>query len=284
MWNISIFRLIFQIRERVCSDLPPNWLLRKYLAKMNVSIVQFNITTKDKAANLAKIEKLLNGVNSDLVVLPEMFNTAYHTDDITLAEPMDGKTITWMQEQTKVNDNAMCGSLLIGEERQIFNRFVMVSGGEVVGHYDKTHLFGMAGEEEQITAGNVKADMVVNGFKIRPIICYDLRFPYTSFNDTEYDILLNVASWPSQRIAHWDSLLQARAIENQAYVIGCNRVGEQVMADGKKAHYPGHSSVYAPDGEQLIHSVKEEVLTVELDKEVITETRAKLPFLKDRRM
>jgi predicted amidohydrolase len=251
---------------------------------MKVSIVQFDIASKDKEANFNKIEQLISETQSDLVVLPEMFNTAYHTDDITLAEPMDGKTIAWMQKQTKSNDNAMCGSLLIGEERHIFNRFVMVSGGEVVGHYDKTHLFGMAGEQEQITAGNVKADMVVQGFKIRPIVCYDLRFSYTSFNDTEYDILLNVASWPSQRIAHWDALLHARAIENQAYVIGCNRVGEQVMVDGKKVHYPGHSAAYAPDGEQLAHSVKEEVITATLDKKVIKNTRTKLPFLKDRRM
>lgn len=251
---------------------------------MKVSIVQFNIQSKDKAANFKKVEQLLSDDKSDLVVLPEMFNTAYHTDDITLAEPIDGKTIAWMQEQTKVNENAMCGSLLVSEEEKVFNRFVMVSDGEVVGHYDKTHLFSMAGEQELITAGNVKADMVVQGFKIRPIVCYDLRFPYTSFNDTEYDILLNVASWPSQRIAHWDALLHARAIENQAYVIGCNRVGEQEIVDGKKAHYPGHSSVYAPDGEQLVHSIKEEVLILELNKKAIEDTRTKLPFLQDRRM
>ncbi|MGB0851454.1 MAG: nitrilase-related carbon-nitrogen hydrolase, partial [Bacteroidia bacterium] len=158
-------------------------------------------------------------------------------------------------------------------------RFVLVSQGEVVGFYDKTHLFSLSQEEEHISAGNTKADMVLKGFKIRPIICYDLRFPYTAFNDTEYDILLNVASWPSQRIAHWDSLLAARSIENQAFVIGCNRVGEQA------GHfYPGHSSVYAPDGEQLIHSVKEELLCLTLNKETLENVRKKIPFLKDRRM
>jgi omega-amidase len=251
---------------------------------MNISIIQFNIKSKDKAANLARIEQQLGDLHADLIVLPEMFNTGYFTDDTALAEPMDGLTLTWMQARTKESKNAMCGSLLVNEENQLFNRFVMVSNGEVVGHYDKTHLFGMADEQENITAGNVKADMVVNGFKIRPIICYDLRFPYTSFNDTEYDILLNVASWPSQRIAHWDALLQARAIENQAYVIACNRVGEQELADGRKVYYPGHSSVYGPDGEQLAHSVKEEVINVVLDKKAIEDTRSKQPFLKDRRM
>jgi predicted amidohydrolase len=251
---------------------------------MKVSIVQINIKSKDIEANLGRIEELTKSNDSDLVVLPEMFNTGYFANDETLAESMEGKTLAWMQRVTKANKNAMCGSLLISEEDQIFNRFVMVSNGDVVGHYDKTHLFGMANEQENITAGNVKADMVVNGFKIRPIICYDLRFPYTSFNDSEYDVLLNVASWPSQRIAHWDALLQARAIENQAYVIGCNRVGEQVLADDKIFYYPGHSSAYAPNGEQLAHSVKEEVVTVSLDKSVIEYTRNLLPFLKDRRM
>ena len=246
--------------------------------------MQYNIAAKDKQANTAKIEQLLNEDSADLVILPEMFNTAYFTDDIALAESMEGESITWMKEQTKAKENAMCGSLLVSEEGAVYNRLVMVSQGEVVGHYDKTHLFGLAGEQKQITEGNVKADMVVKGFKIRPIICYDLRFPYTSFNDTEYDILLNVASWPSPRIAHWDALLQARAIENQAYVLGCNRVGEQESIAGKTVYYPGHSSAYAPDGEQLAHSVKEEVLSVVLDNKAIEDTRAKLPFLKDRRM
>jgi omega-amidase len=111
-----------------------------------------------------------------------------------------------------------------------------------------------------------------------------LRFPYTSFNDSEYDILLNVANWPSARIAHWDALLQARAIENQTYVVACNRVGEQPGKDGKAFYYPGHSSVYSPSGEQLAHSLKEEVIEISLDKTEKATTREKLPFLKDRRM
>lgn len=251
---------------------------------MQVSIVQYNIAAKDKQANFKKVEELLSDVSADLVVLPEMFNTGFVTDDSSLVEDMNGPTIQWLIAQSKERETAICGSLLSREEGVVYNRFLMVSNGEIVGHYDKTHLFSMAGEQEYIQAGNIKADMVVNGFKIRPTICYDLRFPYTSFNDTEYDILLNVASWPSQRIAHWDALLQARAIENQAYVLGCNRVGEQTMNDGKATYYPGHSSAYAPDGERLAHEVKEGVIQVVLDKNVITETREKLPFLKDRRM
>ena len=251
---------------------------------MKVSLVQFDIAWKDKQANIDKITAMLSDVDSDLIVLPEMFNTGFCTDDVSLAEAMEGDTIKWMMEYSKRHKTAVCGSLIVGEEGVFFNRFIMVSDGEVVGHYDKTHLFALGGEGEHITPGSAKVDMVVNGFKIRPIVCYDLRFPYTAFNDSEYDILLNVANWPSARIAHWDTLLQSRAIENQVYTIGCNRVGEQLAAEGKAFYYPGHSSAYAPDGEKLEHSVKEEVITIKLSKEVIEQTRSKLPFLKDRRM
>lgn len=249
------------------------------MSQLTISIVQFNIQSKSPQGNFKKVESLVSEVSEGLVVLPEMFNTAYHTDDVSLAEEMDGETISWMKALSSRKNIAICGSLIVKEENVIYNRFVLVSEGEVVGFYDKTHLFSLSQEEEHITPGNTKADMVLKGFKIRPIICYDLRFPYTAFNDTEYDVLINVASWPSQRIAHWDSLLAARSIENQAFVVGCNRVGEQ---DGY--FYPGHSSVYAPDGRQLAHSLKEELITVALNKETIEEVRTKIPFLKDRRM
>ena len=251
---------------------------------LKVAITQFNIAWKDKQANFTKIEELLAGKQADLVVLPEMFQTGFCTDDPTIAETMEGKSIVWMQEFSKQMDAAVCGSLVIKEEGAIYNRLIMASKGEVVGHYDKTHLFGMGAEPEHIAPGSSKVDMVVQDFKIRTTVCYDLRFPYTSFNDSEYDILLNVANWPSARIAHWDALLQARAIENQAFVIACNRVGEQVYTEDKKSHYPGHSGVYGPDGERLVHSVKEEVLTLTITQEVIATTRKQLPFLTDRRM
>jgi len=251
---------------------------------LKVAITQFNITWKDKQANFTKIEELLAGKQADLVVLPEMFQTGFCTDDAAIAETMEGESIVWMQEFSKQMDAAVCGSLVIKEEGAIYNRLIMASKGEVVGHYDKTHLFGMGGEPEHIAPGSSKVDMVVQDFKIRTTVCYDLRFPYTSFNDSEYDILLNVANWPSARIAHWDALLQAKSIENQAYVLACNRVGEQLDKDGKAFYYPGHSSVYSPSGEQLAHSLKEEVIEITLAKKEIETTREKLPFLKDRRM
>lgn len=251
---------------------------------MNISVIQFDISAGNTQINLSKIEKLHGNHQSDLVILPEMFNTGYVTSEPSLAESMDGVTLNWMIHFSQKHKTAICGSILCSENDKLFNRFLLVSNGEIVGHYDKIHLFGMAQEAAHITAGNVKVDMVLNGFKIRPAICYDLRFPYMSFNDTEYDILLNVASWPSQRIAHWDALLQARAIENQAYVIGCNRVGAQLSESGKTTHYPGHSAVYAPDGAKLNHSHKEEVMLAVIDKQTISNTRNKMPFLNDRRM
>ncbi len=251
---------------------------------MQVVIVQFPILSKNKQGNIDQIEKLLVNIKADLIVLPEMFNTGFFTDDISLAEEMNGPTLNWMLDFSEKSQNAVCGSLLCKESNIIFNRFLMVNKGEIVGHYDKIHLFSMSKEHETVTAGNTKVDVVINGWKIRPIICYDLRFPYTTFNDSAYDLLINVASWPSQRITHWDSLLQARAIENQAYVIGCNRVGEQTIGNGENIFYPGHSSVYLPDGKILAHAVKEEVIRVVLDKQILQDTRTRLPFLQDRRL
>jgi predicted amidohydrolase len=250
---------------------------------MKVALVQFNIASKDKKANFDRVSDLLGDTRADLIILPEMFNTAFEVEDLTLAEPLEGESIAFIKKLSLSHKAAVCASLMIDDQGVVFNRFVLVAEGELVGHYDKAHLFGMGGEAENLVPGSTKVDMVVQGFKIRPIICYDLRFPYSSFNDSDYDILLNVANWPSGRIGHWDTLLQARAIENQAFVIGCNRVGEQLQGD-TTYFYPGHSSVYTPGGERLAHSIKEEVIFCEIDKQKIEETRNKLPFLKDRRM
>jgi len=249
------------------------------MSSLTISLVQYNIAWKNKEANFDKISALCSDSATDMIVLPEMFQTGFCIDDVSQAESMEGKSVSWLIEFTTKHQNAICGSILIKEEEHVFNRFILVSKGEVVGYYDKTHVFVLGGEHKHITPGNTKADMVLNGFKIRPIVCYDLRFPYTSFNDTEYDLLINTANWPSTRILHWDALLQARSIENQAYVIGCNRVGEQ---DG--IFYPGHSSAYAPSGEKIVHSVKEEILTFTINKKAIEDTRNELPFLQDRRM
>lgn len=249
------------------------------MSKLKVAILQYNISWKNKQENFTKIKEMLAGLDAELVVLPEMFQTGFCVDDKTIAETMEGETVQFLKKESQEMGITFCGSFLCQENSKFYNRFVMVSDGEVVGHYDKVHLFGLGGEGEFIEAGNTKVDIAYGDFKIRPIVCYDLRFPYLSFNDSEYDLLICVANWPSQRIAHWDTLLRARSIENQVYVIATNRVGE---VDGH--FYPGHSSAYKPNGELIIHSHKEELLQFEISKEEVAETRAKLPFINDRKM
>jgi predicted amidohydrolase len=247
------------------------------MSYLNTSIVQFNIEWKNKEANFSKIKEMISDLQSDLIVLPEMFQTGFCVDDVSLAETIDGETIAFLIELSIEKDACIVGSFLCNSGGSIVNRFIAVSKGEIIHYYDKIHLFKMGDEHKHIAPGDGVSDFELNGFKIRPLICYDLRFPYASFNSSNYDILMYVANWPSQRIAHWDALLAARAIENQAFVIACNRVGEQ---DGH--FYPGHSSAYSPTGEQLEHAHKEEVIEVKIEKILVHKTREKLPFLKDR--
>ncbi len=249
------------------------------MADLAISIVQYNISWCNKESNFNYLNDKLLGISSDLIVLPEMFQTGFCVSNMEMAETMEGETMQWLKQKSNTLKTAICGSFLCQEDGLFFNRFVLVKEGDLVGFYDKVHLFSMGNEHNSLSGGNTKVDMVLNGFKIRPIVCYDLRFPYISFNDTEYDILLCPANWPSQRIAHWDAILKARSIENQAFVIACNRIGEQ---DGY--FYPGHSSVYTPSGDQVKHSHKEEILEYTITKSIIEETRKKLPFLVDRKM
>lgn len=243
---------------------------------MRVALVQFNIQWKDKAANFKRIKELVEDVEADLFVLPETFQTGFAVKHPELAEEIDGETIAFLQEISKAKNSCFVGSFLCKAGEQVVNRFVAINAGEIVHYYDKIHLFIMGEEDKYISSGDGVADFDLNGFKIRPLVCYDLRFPYVSHNTSSYDILLYVANWPSKRISHWDALLAARAIENQAYVIACNRVGEQ---DGY--FYPGHSSVISPTGDAIVHTHKEEVVIVEIDKTVVDKTREKLPFLSD---
>lgn len=251
---------------------------------LKIAVVQYPIWWKDKLANFGKVRELLSTTEADLIVLPEMFQTGFCVDDVSLAEGENGETTQFLALTSSEKRCAIAGSFLFTDGDKIYNRLAMFKDGNLVGYYDKVHLFNYANEGEYISSGGVKADFVLNGFKIRPIICYDLRFPYSCFNDSEYDVLLCCANWPSARIHHWDTLLAARAIENQAYVVACNRVGEQPAKEDKVIYYPGHSSIYHPNGSLLAKSHKQEVVEIELSKEVIEQTRASLPFLKDRKV
>lgn len=222
----------------------------------------------------------------ELVLLPEMFNTGFSMQPQKLAETMDGETVEWMKRVANRYKIILAGSLIIEEEGKYYNRMVWMQPDGHYGTYDKRHLFGHGGEDEAFSAGNKRLVTSVKGWKILPLVCYDLRFPVwarqspvaQSEGVAEYDVLVYVANWPDKRSRAWKTLLSARAIENQCYVVGVNRVGE----DGNGNYHSGDSMVVDPLGEVLYHKVHDEdVFTIQLEKEKLIETRTRLPFLKD---
>ena len=245
--------------------------------QLHIALVQSDLFWNDPLANKNHFDALLTNVQgADVIVLPEMFTTAFCMEGS--AESMDGASVQWMLQKAKSLNAAVCGSMIVQEDNQQYNRFVWVTPNGEIEYYDKRHLFSLMGEGEQFAMGVERKLIHYKGWKICPQICYDLRFPVFSRNDLGYDVLLYVANWPDRRIVAWDKLLQARAIENQSYVVGVNRVGEDV----NNISFPGHSAVYDAFGETLAFLGKEEkVEFVTLDKEALIETRERLPFLKD---
>ncbi len=249
--------------------------------QLHITLIQPDIVWEDKAANLRKYETMIAGISGPkhVVVLPEMFSTGFSMESDKLAEPMDGYTVRWMADMAVKHRCIVTGSLIISDGGKYYNRLVWVQPDRKLWHYDKHHLFGYAGEDQHYTPGKNRLIAQVNGWRINLQICYDLRFPVWARNkENEYDALLYVANWPEVRSVAWKTLLQARAIENQCYVVGVNRVGQ----DGKGFNYSGDSSVFGPLGEVVWqHAHTEAVQTVTLDKDLLLQTREKLPFLKD---
>ena len=248
---------------------------------LNVTLIQADIVWEDKNANLKQYQSFIESVQDkkEVVVLPEMFSTGFSMNTHGLAEPMDGATIQWMKKIAQQHRCILTGSLIIEEEGKYYNRLLWVQPDGVIYHYDKRHLFAYADEHNHFTSGDKRLIVSVKGFRICPMVCYDLRFPVWARNrDEEYDILLYIANWPERRSLAWRTLLQARAIENLSYVVGVNRVG----ADLKGLNYRGDSAVYGPLGEKIVEvSETTGVVTVTLEKELVTSTRNQLPFLKD---
>ena len=208
-----------------------------------------------------------------------MFNTGFSMNATELAEPMNGKTMTWMQDTAKKFDCVITGSIIIKEDDKFFNRLIWMRPDATYDFYDKRHLFALGKEHQTYTAGNKKLIVELNGWKICPMICYDLRFPVWLRNvDDEYDLMIIVASWPERRALHWRSLIPARAIENQAYVIGVNRVGH----DGNEVYHSGDSTCIDPNGNVVYYKRDEEdVYTFSINPDEVKKTRRTLPFLKD---
>lgn len=262
------------------------------MSTLTITTIQTSLHWEEKAANLKMLEEKIRGIKekTEIVVLPEMFSTGFSMRPEQLAETMDGESVQWMKKVAAEKKIILTGSLIISDTSgqteavrpRYYNRLIWMLPNGQHGIYDKRHRFAYAGEDEQFTAGSKRLIASVKGWKINLLICYDLRFPVwarqTSSVAPEYDVLIYVANWPDKRIHAWKTLLQARAIENQCYVVGVNRVGD----DGKHNHYSGESMVVDPLGEVLYTKKEvEDISTITLDKEKLDSVREKLPFWKD---
>jgi omega-amidase len=260
------------------------------MSHLTFTIIQTNLHWEQKDENLQMLEQKINNIKhpAQIVVLPEMFSTGFSMNPKQLAEDMNGVTVNWMKRIAAEKKLILTGSIMIEDEDRFYNRLIWMLPNGQFAYYDKRHLFAFAGETEHYTTGNKRLIASVNGWKINLQVCYDLRFPvwarqtHTSLEkaegEVEYDVLIYVANWPERRIHAWRSLLIARAIENQSYVIGVNRVGN----DGNNIYHSGNSMVVDAMGEILYEKEHEEdVYTITLSKEKLQSVRTGLPFLKD---
>lgn len=254
------------------------------MSSLTFTLIQSNLHWENKAANLKMWQQKILSVKdkTEIIVLPEMFSTGFSMKPETLAEEMNGATLEWMKQLAGERKVILTGSLIIKEKDNFYNRLIwMLPNGEY-GTYDKRHLFAYGDEHNHYSPGNKRLIASVKGWKINLQVCYDLRFPVwvrQQINETpEYDVIVYVANWPERRITAWKTLLQARAIENQCYVIGVNRVGH----DGNHIYHSGDSMVIDPLGELLYHKKDEEdIFTITIQKDKLEEVRNRFPFWRD---
>lgn len=248
---------------------------------LSITTIQSDLHWEDKEQNLKMFEKHIESVqeNTDLIILPEMFNTGFSMEAETLAETMDGEAVNWMKRMCEQKNAVITGSIIIEEDGKYYNRLIWAEPNAEIKYYNKRHLFGLGDEHNHYTPGEDKLIVDYLGWKINLNICYDLRFPVWLRNDKNnpYDVLIFVANWPDKRIEHWDALLKARAIENQCYVIGVNRVGN----DGNGVTHIGNTSIIHPFGNILYTSSDIECNTILLSKHELTLNRRQFPFLRD---
>tara|TARA_B100000575_G_scaffold283659_1_gene276763 strand:+ start:3627 stop:4400 length:774 start_codon:yes stop_codon:yes gene_type:complete len=244
---------------------------------LRITLVQVELFWNQPEKNRNKLHKILcNITDTDIVVLPELFTTAFCLDSVP--EKMNGKSIAWMSKISRDRSFVLCGSLPIVVNKKKYNRFIWANPKGEIEFYDKRHLFSLASEDKFFEQGNIRKVFTYKSWRILPQICYDLRFPVFTRNDLEYDVIINVANWPSSRMFAWKTLLPARAIENQAYVVGVNRLG----TDPKGNNYEGFSVAYNFRGEKLIDlGCRENFKTVTLSYSKLVNERKKYPFLKN---
>jgi predicted amidohydrolase len=254
------------------------------MEKLSVTLIQTSLAWENTDANISHFDKIVSSVEkTDIVVLPEMFTTGFTMQPTKNAEPMDGKGLQWMKNKAAEKNCIIAGSICVQENKNFYNRLYWAEPSAVK-QYNKRHLFRMGTEDQHYTMGTEKIIPIVKGWKILPLVCYDLRFPVWSRNKwqlknneliADYDVLIYVANWPEVRNHPWKQLLIARAIENQCYVVGVNRIG----VDGNEFSHSGDSVVINPLG-QIISNTKaneESVETVLLDYEFLTDLRKKFP-------
>ena len=255
------------------------------MSTLSITTIQSNLIWEEKSANLRMLEQKINSLEekTEVVVLPEMFSTGFSMKPEVLAETMDGETVEWMKRVSRENGIVLTGSIIINDAGNYYNRLVWMLPNGQYGYYDKRHLFAFGEEDKHYKPGNKRLIASVKGWKINLLVCYDLRFPMwarqqPNESGAEYDVLIYVANWPERRSHAWKTLLCARAIENQCYVVGVNRVG----SDANNIYYSGNSLVIDPLGQVLYHMADEEdINTIILQKELLEEVRTKFPFWKD---
>ena len=251
------------------------------MSTLKITTFQAYLFWENIEKNLQNLGLRLSSIRekTDLIVLPEMFSTGFSMNAAKLAEEMDGPTMKWMHEQARKFGSVVTGSMIIKEGKNYFNRLIWMRPDGTCEYYDKRHLFGLGEEDQHYTAGTKKLFVELHDWKICPMICYDLRFPVWLRNkDEEYDMLLIVANWPERRSLHWRTLIPARAIENQAFVVAVNRVGH----DGNEVYHSGDSMCIDPNGKVVYYKPNDEDLyTFSINKEDVVAARASYPFLKD---
>lgn len=250
--------------------------------QLHVCIIQSQLEWENPKKNLKRFDKHIESVakETDVVVLPEMFTSGFTMNPSVVAESMNGDTISWLKEKAQQLNAVITGSVVIEENSTYHNRLLWVEPSGEIQYYNKRHTFTLAGEHKVYKGGEKKVIINYKGWKICPLICYDLRFPVWARNTEDYDVLMYVANWPKPRISAWDALLKARAIENMSYCIGVNRVG----LDNNGHHYPGHSAIYDGLGEKILQTSEdnEAVKSISLQRNHLETIRQKLRFLEDR--
>lgn len=251
---------------------------------MKIASIQTDIIWENSVANKIRYDQLLKSIsNVDLIIFPEMFTTGFSMNSFNIAESSMGDTLKWMQEHAQIKKTTIIGSIAVKEKNKFLHRLYVVKP-KSVHYYDKRYLFSMAGESKKFSRGQKDLVVDIQGWKIKPLICYDLRFPLWSKNNIikniyKYDILIYIANWPAIRSKAWKCLLQARAIENSSYVIGVNRVG----LDGNNINYNGKSRIFNYKGERMDNfSINQPQIEVHnFDKSQLMKYRKKFPVLKD---